>query len=168
MAAAAPRRVAQFGFYIAFAGLAATVWGIQYYMEAATAPPSGTILSSWSPNSNPNQWQQMGFQAISETNRLLTTLGTALLGALGLVLGDRAKNRTPHHLWSAFLSAMSTCLSLYYGYVGHLNLLTMIYSENFDPYSPAYLLPSHLQFYTLLVGVFLLAGFVFYNLRREV
>jgi hypothetical protein len=36
--------------------------------------------------------QQMGIQAISETNSLLTTLATGLLGALGLLLGNRGRD----------------------------------------------------------------------------
>jgi hypothetical protein len=155
-------------FYAAFAALVAVVWGTQFYLGGVPNLPSGTIISSSSPDSSPSQWQQMGFQAISETNRLLTTLGTALLGALGLLLGNRDRTRPkPQHLWSAFLCAMVTCLSLFYGYVGHLNLLAMIYSESFDPYQRSYLVPSHLQFYTLLAGVFFLADFTFNNLTEE-
>jgi hypothetical protein len=144
------------------------VYGIQHYMDVATSSPPDTVISSSSANSSPSQWAQLGFQAMADTNRLLTTLATGLLGALGLLLSNKSRDRLPKHLWSAFLCAMTTTLSLYYGYVGHLHLLGMIYSENFDPFGSASVLPSHSQFYTLLAGVFFLADFTFHNLIKGI
>jgi hypothetical protein len=153
-------------FYIVVVALVAAVWLIQRHMDAVTFGP-GAIVSSSSDNS-PVQWRQMGLQAVSEMNSLLTTLGTAVLGALGLLLGNRGADRPrPRHLWSAFVSGIAVGISLYFGYVGHLHVLYMIKVEQFDPYSLLYLLPSHSQFYALLVGVFFFADFAVHDLSQE-
>jgi hypothetical protein len=161
------RRITRLVFYIAVAALVVTVWRIERNMNVATFPPN-TIMSS-SPSdtpSSPSQWQQMGVQAVSETTRLLTTLATALLAALGLLLVNRDSDRPkPRHLWSAVLSAMGAGVSLFFGFVVHLYLVGMINSESFDAYRLRY--PSYYQFYALLVGAFFLADFAFHDLSRE-
>ena len=158
-------RIARFGFYVAVIALVAIVWLVQRHMDAVAFGPS-TIISSSS--GDPNQRQQMGLQAVSTMNSLLTTLATALLGALGLLLGNRIRPRPqPRHLWSAFVSAVFVGVSLYFGYVGHLHVLWMIKNETFDPYSLMYILPSHSQFYALLLGVFFFADFAVHDLSEE-
>jgi hypothetical protein len=142
------------------------VWRIQRYMDATTFGPNTIFFSSSS--GAPSQWQQMGVQAVSETNSLLTTLATGLLAALGLLLNNPGRNRAkPRHLWSAFLCAVGAGLSLYFGYVSHLHLLWMIKNDTFDPYSIVYILPSHFQFYTLLAGAFFFADFAVHDLNEE-
>jgi len=138
------RKVARLWFDGAAIALAITVWGIQYWMDVITFPRGEMLF----PASAPSQWQQMGVQGVSETNSLLTTLATGLLGALGLLWST--KGPKPRHWWSASLSAVGAGVSLYFGYVSHLHLLWMIKNDTFDPYSRVYLLPSHLQFYALL------------------
>lgn len=161
------RRIVRFGFYIAVVVLVVAVWRIQHYVYAKVMFSPNTVLLSSSGDA-PSQWQQMGFQAAADTNSLLTTLGTALLGALGLLLGNRGGNRPkPRHLWSAFLCAASAGLSLYYGYVSHLHILWMINSQAFDTNSSIYLVPSHAQFYALLVGAFFVSDFAVHNLIEE-
>jgi len=159
------RVVARSGFYVAVVVLVLMVWRIQYFMDAKTFGPNTIFFSS--STDAPSQWQQMGVQAVSETNSLLTTLATGLLGALGLLL-NRGRNRPKRiHLYSAFLCAVGGGLSLYFGYVSHLHLLWMIKNNTFDPYSPVYILPSHFQFYTLLAGTFFFADFAVHDLNEE-
>lgn len=155
-------KITRFAFYIAVVVLIVTVWRIQGHLNATAFPPN-TVFSSSSP---PTEWQQMGVQAVSETTRLQTTLATAMLGALGLLLVNRGPDRRkPRHLWSAFLSAMSAGVSLFFGFVVHLYLVGMIESGTFNPYSLER--PSYYQFYALLMGAFFLADFAVHDLSEE-
>jgi hypothetical protein len=164
---AGKRRRAAIKVYAAVLVLILLVCGFQYYLYIQTMSQRNTVFSS-SSDATFIQWQQMGVQNASETTRLLTTLGTALLGGLGLVLGNRDPSSPKRrHLWSALVCAMGACLSLYYGYACHLSLSAMIFSANFDPYSLAYKRPSQLQFYALLVALLFFTDFVVYNLNEE-
>jgi hypothetical protein len=152
-----------FGFYLAVTVLALSVWQMQRHLTNATFPPNEIISSS---TDAPAQWQQLAVQAVSDSTALLTTLATALLGALGLLLVNRSKNQSPpRHLWSAFLCGASACVSLYFGYVEHLYLVYMISNQSFDSYRLVN--PSYFQFYALLAGTFFLADFAFHDLRQE-
>jgi hypothetical protein len=99
---------------------------------------------------------------------LLTTLATALLGALGLIMGNKVSAGSKlRHMWAAFLAAIGGVLSLYFGYVSHLNLLAMIGNEYFNSYDPLYLFFSHAQFYSLLAGTFFFADFAVHDFNQE-
>ncbi|MGA8108456.1 MAG: hypothetical protein WBD46_01950 [Acidobacteriaceae bacterium] len=153
------------GFYLAVAALAVTVWQVQRHLTRVTFPPNEIISSS---SDAPAQWQQLAVNAVSDSTALLTTLATALLGALGLLLVNRGrdKERTPpRHPGSAFLCAAGACVSLYFGYVEHLYLVFMISNQTFDAYRLVN--PSYFQFYALLAGTFFLADFAFQDLRQE-
>lgn len=161
-------RVSRLIFYIAAILLVVVVWRVQRAMDVAAIQPGTIISASASTSGGPNQWQQMGLQAISDMNSLLITLATALLGGLGFLLsgGLGARTRT-RHLWSAFICALLVAISIYFGYVGHLHVLWMIDNQNFDPQSLVYKLPSYSQFYTLLLAVFFFADFAVHDLFEE-
>ena len=149
-------RLARMGFYFAVVLAVLIVWQIQRYMNLKSFGPGVIIASSSSSTPSASdqmglQWDQMGLQVVSEKDSLLTTLGTAMMGALGFLLVGGPRTRTrPRHQWSAFVSALCVGVSLYFGYVSHLHVLWMIKSQTFDPYSALYLLPSQGQFYALL------------------
>jgi succinate dehydrogenase hydrophobic anchor subunit len=149
------RSHARIWFYAVVTAVVLVVW--------LTQGP-GSFFSTQS--ATPTQWQQMGVSIASETARLLTTLGTALLGALGLLMSDRRVAK-PKHLSAAFACAMSTGLSLYYGYVVHLRLLWMLSNKAFDATSAFFVTPSHYQFYALLAAGFFFADFAAHNLGEE-
>jgi hypothetical protein len=163
------RRIARVWFYGAVLILVASVWGVQVHMYHKIFSGPGTIFSeSSSTPSPPSDWQKMSIQAMTETNGLLTTLGTALLGALGLLMSNRGRDSSKSsHMWAAFLGAVGGGISLYFGYVSHLNLLAMISNQTFSPYDPVYLFSSHAQFYTLLAGAFFFADFAVHDLTGE-
>ena len=143
-------------FYIATVVLVATVWLVQIHMnQAATVYPGTTGTSS-----EVTDLQKMTVQAMTAANGLLTTLGTALLGALGLLISNRERHSSEsRHMWAAFLAALGGGVSLYYGYVGHLNLLWMISNNAVSSDNSLFLYSSHAQFYTLLAGAFFFADF---------
>lgn len=154
-------------FYIAVAVLILAVWGLQVYVYHRVFSGPGTIFAQISSTpAQPSDWQKMSVQAMTDTNRLLITLGTALLGALGLLMGNKVRGggESPH-LWAALLAGTCGALSLYFGYVSHLNLLAMISNQTFSPYDPVYLFSSHAQFYSLLAGAFFLADFAVHDFK---
>jgi len=67
---------------------------------------------------------------------------------------------------AAFLGAVGAGLSLYFGYVSHLNLLPMLNYQTINPYDSVYLFSNQAQFYSLLVGAFFLADFAVHDLRN--
>jgi hypothetical protein len=151
------RRSSSVAFYVLIVAVAAVAGYASTRGVSFALPTSDT----------PTTWQQMGVQVASEATRLLITLASALLGALGLLLGDRfAGGGTPRHLWSAFACALSAGVSLYYGYVVHMHLLGMIGLHAFEPTSEIFLNPSHKQFYALLAAAAFLADFAFHNFGR--
>ena len=128
----------------------------------------GSILRVLHDPVPPDDWQKMSVQAMAQTNGLLTTLGTALLGAVGLLISNKAADCSrPRHLWAAFLAIACGALSLFFGYTNHSNLLYMIEFKNINPYDPGYLYSSHAQFYTLLAGAFFAADFAVHYVSKE-
>jgi hypothetical protein len=164
-----PKGATSVWFYAAVAALVVCVWGAQVYTYHKAFDRPGRIISQLSgTSSEPTDWQKMSADTMTDTNRLLTTLGTAMLGALGLLMGNKVRN--PHesqHMWAAFLGAIGAGLSLYFGYVSHLNLLAMISNQTISPYDPVYLFSSHAQFYALLAGAFFVADFAVHDLNQE-
>ena len=154
-------------FYVAAFLLVLTVWGGQklMYHHAYLSPIISE--SSGTPPATPSDWQKMSMQVMTDTNGLLTTLATALLGALGLMMGRKVSGGAGvRHLWAAFLGALGAVLSLYFGYVSHLNLLGMITNETFNPYNSLYMFFSRAQFYSLLAGTFFFADFAVHDFNQ--
>jgi hypothetical protein len=148
--------IQQFGFYFGAIILAAVVWRIEVFMEAGTSIYAAIPI------------QDKAVDAFLEMNRLLTTLATTLLGAMGLLLFGGFKGRPcSRELWAVIAGAISICLSIYYGYVAYLAVISMLVSNSFDPYSPKLLREQYAHFYTFLVGFVLFAGFVYANMRTE-
>lgn len=157
------RTTIRLAFYLGLVILVATVWRVQRHMNAAAFPPNTVISSS---DSKVTDWQRMSVAAVSDSSQLLTTLATALLGGLGLLLSNRNAHRPkPRHMWSALLAAMAAGVSLYFGFVIHSYLVGMFSYETFSAYVLEY--PVYYQFYALLAGAFFLADFAFHDLSAE-
>lgn len=158
--------LARVRFYIAVVVLVAAVWGIQTYKYDQIYNTPGSIISSSSASdSTPNDWQKMSIQSANNANALLTTLATALLGAVGFLMSKAADGaKSLRHMWAALLAAVGGGISLYFGYVRHLNLMGTLSIETFNPYDPVFLFLSHAQFYALLAGAFFFADFAFHDL----
>lgn len=161
------RNIARVWFYAAALVVVASVWGLQTHMYDKIYNVPGKIFSG-STGSGPEEWDKMSVQAMTETNTQLTTLATALLGALGLLMINKVEAGSKwRHMWAAFLGAIGGGLSLYFGYASHLYLLTMISGQAINPYDPVYVFWSHAQFYTLLTGAFFFADFAVHQLCEE-
>jgi hypothetical protein len=134
------RTSARIWFYVGCALLALSVWSFQKHVNNEAFNKTGIIFSGSSgQSSDPTGWDKMSVQAMSDVNGLLTTLATAMLGALGFLMSNRAQEgSTSRHIWAALLGAVGGGLSLYCGYVAHVNLLTMISTQNIDPHNFLY------------------------------
>jgi hypothetical protein len=162
------RRITRYWFYLGVVLIAVSMWRLTVHVYEPYVAP-GTIFSeSAATAAETAAWDKMGIQALADTNAQLTTLGTALLGALGLLLANRPRERTKlQHLWAAFLAAIGGGVSLYFGYMNHLNLLLMISNQMFYAYDHVFTLTTHLQFYSLLAGAFFFADFAVHELCQE-
>lgn len=79
----ATRLIEQSGFYLCAAVLALASWYIQSWIWSKNLPPPNTVLGPVTPFSDTIK---QAVEAYLEINRLLTTLATTVLGALGFVL----------------------------------------------------------------------------------
>lgn len=100
--------------------------------------------------------------AYAALGNLLTTLATGLLASLG-VFFTRTKNDSARVLWPAVLSALSVCISVYFGYISSQNIAWAIESQIPTINLPKLQVPRQLQFFSLVAGVFFYAEF----LRRD-
>ncbi len=170
------------GFYIAVVFFAIAAWGTQSWMSALAqrqlvekAPTSG-IFGEAVPVTQLTDVQQRQLDAYLEVNRLLTTLGTTLLGALGFLLfGQQKAGAWTRHRWAAFLGTFFVAVSIFFGYVAYSFVLQQL-QNLVQPFelNPALDLTSssphwaqQAHFYTFLAGVVFLADFVFHNLTKE-
>lgn len=161
------RRLPRTWFYAIVAIIAALVWLVQTYSYHIIFGTPGTIFSSIPANAPSVNWPDLAVKVMTDLNSVLTTLGTALLGAVGwLVVQERRRSGTRHQ-WSAFLAVLAGGISLYFGYVSHLNLLWLINNQNLNTYQLVYLFSSRFQFYSLLAGAFFFADYAFYHFTEE-
>ena len=134
---------------------------------SAAAQPSSAGQSETSANA-PTEWQRMSVTVESNTGSLLTTLATALLGAVGwLINEDRktAKSKKRNLRWG-FLAALCAVLSICSGAFSQGFLVTMLDADTL-PHGSTYGLLNLAQFIFLLVATYLLAGFAFSGLHEE-
>jgi hypothetical protein len=156
-----PPRIARLGFYIGAVVLAAGVWKIEVLMQSRMQV-YGSLIDSLT------QLQEKQLEAFLDMNRLVTTLGTTLLGAMGFFLASSRKAHSlPRELWAAFGSAVCVGLSLYFGYHAYEDILLMLQNKTFDLTSPQISWDRHAHFNTFLLGVFLFADFAFHELSKE-
>jgi len=99
------RALTDFGFYIIVIVTAALAWESQNYMTVESQrlqkQSQDGILGEKLTQLNDVQQRQL--DAYLEVNRLLTTFGTTILGALGFVLFGRERARTwTRHRWAEF------------------------------------------------------------------
>jgi len=162
----AARRLSRLIFYIAAILCAVVAWKLQqHYIGTPQWPADGIISSS---ETDLSSWEAKGIEAASQMNSLLTTLGTAMLGAMGfLLINIHSAHHRPRHLWSALASAVCVGASIYFGYVGYMHVLGATASHRFNPYDQLIKWPSQAQFYMLLLAVFFFADFTFHELTRK-
>jgi len=148
-------------FYLGTAALAFAAWRGQIYIETRPIPLDDPTVVGLS------KLQESQLQAFVAMNGLLTTLGTAMLGALGyLLVNKRGDHPRSHELWPAFACGVFGVASLYSGYAAYEGLLYMLESEFFDLRFPWIGWNNEFQFGFLLLGVFFLSDFASRNFSK--
>jgi len=135
--------------------------------SGAAAQTSDAGQSESSSNS-PTEWQRMAVTVESNTGSLLTTLATALLGAVGWLINEGRKTPKPkkRNLRWGFLAALCAVLSICSGAFSQGFLVTMLDADTL-PHGSTYVFLNLAQFIFLLVATYLLAGFAFFDLHEE-
>lgn len=151
--------VARFGFYVGVVALALLIWQLQESMF------SRPYIEAQTESLNPLQEQQLN--AFLEMNRLLVTLGTATLGALGFLMSANKGALKWRELVSAAMSAILAGCSLYFGYLAYQGILWMLQSSFFNLDNPAILWARRAHFYTLLLSAFFFADFIIHDVGKE-
>jgi hypothetical protein len=151
--------VARFGFYIGVVALGVLIWQLQDHMFSA--PYIETQTESLS------QLQEQQLNAFLEMNRLLVTLGTATLGALGFLMSSHKGGLKWRELLSAAASAVLAGCSLYFGYLAYQGILWMLQNGFFDLDNAAIQWARRAHFYTLLLSAFFFADFIIHDLGKE-
>jgi hypothetical protein len=159
-------------FYLLAVVVSVAVWLVQSYIRAA-APAASGVISSTSLNGSDSSdtqakadTQASAVTMYTTTTGLLTTLATALLGALGYVLmnGGQAKTRLSV---AAMLSATFAFVSIYFGYRCDNNALWYVYEGAFTPGAAPLVWPKEIQFGSLLLAAFFFADYAFHELGKE-
>ncbi len=164
-------QLGHFSFYIVVGVVATAVWQSQGYMtslsqrrlhEQSQGGIVGTALTQL------DDVQKAQLDAYLEVNRLLTTFGTAILGALSFLLFGQEKPGTwQRHRLAVLLGVICVAVSIFFGYVAYLFILSMLRDGLFDLTSSSPHWAQQAHFYTFLAGVVFLADFVYHNLTKE-
>jgi hypothetical protein len=150
---------ARFGFYLGVLALALLIWQLQERMFSAPYIEAQT--------QSLNDLQQQQLNAFLEMNRLLVTLGTATLGALGFLMSAHKRGLKGRELVSAAASAVLAGCSLYFGYLAYQGIMWMLQNGFFNLDNAAILWARRAHFYTLLASGFFFADFIIHDLGQE-
>src|ERR1039458_697279 len=131
--------IERFGFYVGAVAIALVAWQVQRYASGQNIlEPQVESLT---------QLQEQQLQAFLDMNRLLTTLGTTMLGALGFLLASGSKGQHRSSVrWPALASGAFAGLSIFFGYVASEGILYMLRNQFFDLEAPVILRPHRAHF----------------------
>ncbi len=130
----------------------------------AQSRDSGGVVGEVLSQCNGVQTQQI--QAYLEINRLLTTLGTTLLGAVFYLLSGGTKFVWTCRRWAALTGMIFVAISIFFGYVAYSFIISVLQDGRCDVSTlyPHWAQQTH--FYTFFLGVVFFADFTYCNLMR--
>ena len=108
-------------------------------------------------------------EMIGEINKLTLTLNSALFGGAGL-LAIKGRDWSPH--WNRFdgyatvLALICGSVAYYAVYLAYIELLGMVYAGVIDPFAQRLQWAFRIQYFSTLVGVFLI-GLIFTRLLER-
>jgi len=113
--------------------------------------------------------QSKQLDSFNENNKLLTTLATALIGAItGFLLHRDGNTRLERSDLRRATSAWTlAALSLYFGHLTSRQLTWMLQAQFFNVFHAAVLWPARAQFWTFFLSAVLLADFVYRSVLRN-
>jgi uncharacterized membrane protein len=114
-------------------------------------------------------FQQKQLEMYVEMNKLLITLGTLLLGAIGAMLAHfyEAKPISPEQTQLVLFSSMLAGGSILCGYLSYQHVIAMFQASFFNLSNPRVSWSGHAQFYLFLASTALAASFGYRALREE-
>jgi hypothetical protein len=159
-----------FGFYVVIVLIAVLAWESQKYMyaegEREMSQSGDGVVGEVHDKCTGVQTQQI--DAYLEINRLLTTLGTTLLGAVFYLLFSSGKTLAwKQRRLAALLGTIFVAVSIFFGYVAYLFIISILQDGRCDisSYYPHWAQQAH--FYTFFLGVVFFADFTYRNLASE-
>jgi hypothetical protein len=163
-------RVRDFSFYIVILFIAIGAWQGQSYMYAAgereVVLENGGVAGDVRTDCNGVETQQIG--AYLEINRLLTTLGTTLLGAVFFLMFNTGKALGwKRRRWAALAGTVFVAVSIFFGYVAYLFIISILQNGSCDISRSYPHWAQQAHFYTFLLGVVFFADFTYRNLASE-
>ena len=153
--------IARLVFYVGGTLLAVVVWRTELHMQS-TQQVYGEYTETLTGA------QQSQLSAFLEMNRLITTLSTTLLGAMGFFLVNDTKGKgSTRELWAAFACAVCVGLSLFYGYHAYQDIIFMLQSQTFNLYGDMISWDRQGHFSMFLLAAFFFVDFAFHELNRS-
>lgn len=110
--------------------------------------------------------QAKQLDAYLELNRLLTTLGTTLLGAVFFLMFN-SKFVWKCRAWAAILGTLSISVSIFFSYIAYLFFIASLGDGTPDVTGSLPHWAQQAHFYTFLLGVVFFADFIFHNLPQQ-
>jgi hypothetical protein len=162
-------RLSEFVFYVVIILVATVSWESQKLMQRLAnqqLASQGGIGEEVVEKLTDVQAKQL--DAYLELNRLLTTLGTTLLGAVFFLMFNRGSRLVwKRSSWSAFLGTLFISVSIFFGYVAYLFFISGLRNGNPDVSVSMPHWAQQAHFYTFLLGVVFFADLIFHNLPKE-
>lgn len=147
-------------FYVLCIALALTMWGLTYYLNHV--PYVSALIDDPTALSKAQD-------AYAAVTNLLITLASGLIAGIGLYLTHSSKQSFQGRLfWLAALSALFSCVSLYWGYISSQNVQWAIENSISTLALEKIQGPREMQFVTILISVFCFAEFLRRDLTKEV
>ncbi|UCE07796.1 MAG: hypothetical protein JSW07_07120 [bacterium] len=111
------------------------------------------------------------YEAFMERCKLLISLATALIGAIGLLfIWEKKKEIKTTNFQKAFIftSAISAGFSIYLGYITYCRIIEFLSNKmfNINVLNPYLRIPIEAQFWTFLISIILLGFFVFIDISN--
>jgi hypothetical protein len=141
---------------IIFVSLVITFWGIANYKFNPKPEPEIVI-------SELDELQKKSSEIIIEMNKLMTSLATLIIGALGAFIIKRYETLKIKATFPRILVAASSMLaifSIYFGYVLYIKMVEMLSNNFYNPNNSLIEMPRKYQYYCLWLSAILFVVFV--------
>jgi hypothetical protein len=144
-------------YFVLLLVLAGLFWLQQFVSTRPFAEPETSSLT---------KLQEKQLDIFRDSNTLLTTLATAAIAGVGAFVFNRytGKALPTGQRIRAFLSALLSCSSLYFGYLAHETVTWMLQQGFFNIMSSRIVWAQRLQFWSFLVSLLFLADFFYSGL----
>jgi hypothetical protein len=116
-----------------------------------------------------SEFNKKEIDSFTDTNKLLTALATALIGATtGFLLNrDHKAKLSPPDFRRAICSWVAAGISLYFGQLSYREMLWMLQHRFCDLFHDSVWWPARIQFWAFLISAISLADFVYRSVQEN-